>query len=123
MIHILFTLKGCDRRVLDNRNLVEQSISVASRVSKSTLLGINSHKFQPQGVTAVALLAESHISVHTWPELGVAVCDVFTCGSQCEPMDAALHLKMAFNAEDIDFTVVDRGNISDLIGEELNEED
>ena len=123
MIHILFTLKGCDRRVIDNQSLVEQSISVASRVSNSTLLGISSHKFQPQGVTAVALLAESHISVHTWPELGLAVCDVFTCGSETKPMDAALHLKMAFNAEDIDFSVVDRGNIGDLVGDDLTEEE
>ena len=114
MIHILFTLKGCDRRVLNNKSLVEQSVSVAARVSKSTLLGMNSHSFHPQGVTCVALLAESHISVHTWPELGLAVCDVFTCGSECKPMDAALHLKMAFNAEDIDFTTVDRASIHDL---------
>ena len=123
MIHILFTLKGCDRRVINNQSLVEQSISVASRVSNSTLLGINSHRFQPQGVTCVALLAESHISVHTWPELGLAVCDVFTCGNKSEPMDAALHLKMAFNAEDIDFTVVNRGDIVDLIGDNLTEEE
>ena len=123
MIHILFTLKGCDRRVIDNKSLVEQSISVACRVSKSTLLGIVSHKFQPQGVTCVALLAESHISVHTWPELGIAVCDVFTCGKETKPMDAALHLKMAFNAEDIDFSTVDRGNIGDLIGDNLTEEE
>ena len=115
MLHILFTLKGCDRRVIDNQSLVEQSISVAARVSKSTLLGINSHKFNPQGVTCVALLAESHISVHTWPELGLAVCDVFTCGSKCQPMDAALHLKMAFNAEDIDFTTINRGDIDNLM--------
>ena len=123
MIHILFTLKGCDRRAINNQSLVEQSISVASRVSKSTLLGLNSHRFQPQGVTCVALLAESHISVHTWPELGLAVCDVFTCGNKTKPMDAALHLKMAFNAEDIEFSVVNRGNIGDLIEDNLTEEE
>ena len=114
MIHILFTLKGCDRRVLDNKYLIEQSVSIAARVSNSNLLAISSHKFQPQGVTCVGLLGESHISVHTWPELGHAVCDIFTCGSKTEPMDAALHLKEAFNAEDIDFTTVDRANIHDL---------
>ena len=114
MLHILFTLKGCDRSILDNKALVEQSVSIASTVSKSTMMGINSHKFQPQGVTCVALLAESHISIHTWPELGLAVCDVFTCGSKCEPMDAALHLKAAFNAEDIDFAVIDRSELHNL---------
>ena len=112
MLHILFTLKGCNREVLNNRYIVEQSVSTAAKVSNSILLGINSHKFEPQGVTCVGLLAESHISVHTWPELGIAVCDVFTCGSKCKPMDAALHLKDAFDAEDIDFTTVDRNPIS-----------
>ena len=112
MIHILFTLKGCNREALNNKYIVEQSVSAAAKVSNSLLLGLNSHKFEPQGVTCVGLLAESHISVHTWPELGLAVCDVFTCGSQCKPMDAALHLKEAFDAEDIDFTTVDRGALS-----------
>ena len=112
MIHILFTLKGCNRNALNNKHLVEQSVSSAATVSNSILLAINSHKFEPQGVTCVGLLAESHISVHTWPELGLAVCDVFTCGSKCKPMDAALHLKDAFDAEDIDFTTVDRNPIS-----------
>ena len=123
MKHILFTLKGCSESLLDDEAHIRNVLVHAAQVCKSTLLNVSSHKFDPQGVTAIALLAESHISIHTWPENGMAVCDVFTCGSKCEPMDAALHLKMAFNAEDIDFTVVDRGNISDLIGEELTEED
>ena len=112
MLHILFTLKGCNREALNNKYIVEQSVSIAAKVSNSLLLGLNSHKFEPQGVTCVGLLAESHISVHTWPELGLAVCDVFTCGSQCKPRDAALHLKDAFDAEDIQFTTVDRGPLS-----------
>ena len=114
MLHILFTLKGCNREALNNKYLVEQSVSRAAHISNSLLLGLNSHKFDPQGVTCVGLLAESHISIHTWPELGVAVCDVFTCGSNCKPMDAALHLKQAFDAEDIDFTTVNRSVIHDL---------
>ena len=46
------------------------------------VLKIETHKFEPQGVTGFALLAESHLSIHTWPEKGVAVCDIFTCGDQ-----------------------------------------
>ena len=118
MIHILFTLKGCNREALNNKYIVEQSVSHASKISNSFLLGLNSHKFEPQGVTCVGLLSESHISIHTWPELGLAVCDVFTCGKDCKPMDAALHLKEAFDAEDIDFTIVDRGDIKGFTDEE-----
>ena len=111
MRHILFNLIACDRDKINNRIFVEESIICAATKSKSILLGIKSHKFEPQGVTAVALLAESHISIHTWPEMGLAICDVFTCGKECEPMDAALYLKEVLCAEDIDFTVVDRNEL------------
>ena len=46
------------------------------------------HQFQPQGVTGLALLAESHISIHTWPESGYAAVDVFTCGDHTMPEQA-----------------------------------
>ena len=84
MRHILFTLKGCPYGLLDDEAHIRNVLANAATLSESTLLGIQSHKFQPQGVTAVALLAESHISIHTWPEKGEAAVDIFTCGD-CEP--------------------------------------
>ena len=69
--------------------------------SESTLLDISSHKFQPHGVTAVALLAESHISIHTWPENGMAVCDVFTCGEHTNPRSGATYMYEAMGATDL----------------------
>jgi len=47
------------------------------------------------------MLAESHISIHTWPELGMAVCDVFTCGDHTTPQDGVEYMKMMFDAKDI----------------------
>ena len=79
MKHILFTLKGCTRDLLNDEEFVRDVVYTASRKCKSTLLALNSHKFDPQGVTCIAMLAESHISIHTWPEKGMAVCDIFTC--------------------------------------------
>ena len=58
-------------------------------------------KFEPQGVTCVAMLAESHISIHTWPEKKMAVCDVFTCGDHTTPMDGVEYMKMMFGATDM----------------------
>ena len=81
MRHILFTLKGCPYGLLDDEAHIRNVLANAAQLSESTLLDISSHKFQPHGVTAVALLAESHISIHTWPEKEMAVCDIFTCGS------------------------------------------
>ena len=65
MRHILFTLKGCPFGLLDDEAHIRNVLVNAATLSESTLLGVQSHKFDPQGVTAVALLAESHISIHT----------------------------------------------------------
>jgi len=73
----------------------------ASNLAESTLLNISSYKFDPHGVTAVALLAESHISIHTWPENGMAVCDVFTCGDHTNPRSAATYMYEAMGATDL----------------------
>lgn len=66
----------------------------------ATLLHIHLHKFAPQGVSGVAVLAESHISVHTWPEAGYGAFDVFMCGD-AEPLKAVDILREAFSAEEI----------------------
>ena len=78
--------------------MIREHLKVAAQQSLSTLLDITSHKFEPQGVTAVALLAESHISIHTWPEKGIAVCDIFTCGESGAPNAAAEYLKTVLKA-------------------------
>lgn len=87
MKHILFTLRGCNPELLDDESFIRDLLQRTSKECNATFLGIQSHKFQPQGVTAVALLAESHISIHTWPEKGEAVCDIFTCGDHTNPSD------------------------------------
>ena len=101
MKHILFTLKGCSADLIDDENYIRDTLYHASIQCNSTLLALNSHKFSPQGVTCVAMLAESHISIHTWPELGMAVCDVFTCGEHTDPMKGVEYMKMVLHATDI----------------------
>ena len=80
MKHILFTLKGCPFELLDDEEFIRMLLYRATKECKSTLLNLATHKFDPQGVTGVAMLAESHISIHTWPEEGKAACDIYTCG-------------------------------------------
>ncbi|WAX22901.1 S-adenosylmethionine decarboxylase [Synechococcus phage S-M1] len=101
MRHILFTLKGCDTQFLDDENYVRDVVYHASVKCQSTLLALNSHKFDPQGVTCVAMLAESHISIHTWPELGMAVCDVFTCGDHTTPQDGVEYMRQMLHASNM----------------------
>ena len=76
----------------------EKVIYKIAKAAKVEILNVSSHKFNPHGVTAVALLAESHISIHTWPENGMAVCDVFTCGDHTNPASGARYMYDAMGA-------------------------
>jgi len=109
-IHLVLELKGCPFEVLDDENLIKTAIEQASQKSMSTLLNLVSHKFEPVGVTALGLLAESHISIHTWPELGYAAVDIFTCGQYSDPHKACKFLVKFLQAQDYDLITLPRGN-------------
>jgi S-adenosylmethionine decarboxylase len=108
MKHILFTLKGCPFELLDDEQNIKMLLYNATKESKSTLLNLATHKFDPQGVTGVAMLAESHISIHTWPEKNMAVCDVFTCGDTAIPENGMEYMKKELKASNIIFNVFER---------------
>lgn len=101
MKHILFTLKGCRKNLLDDEEFVKEVVYMTAQKCKSTMLSLDSYKFDPQGVTCVAMLAESHISIHTWPEKSMAVCDIFTCGEHTKPEDGVEYMKQMFESTDI----------------------
>ena len=100
MKHILFTLKGCPFELLDDKEFIRMLLYRATKECKSTLLNLAAHKFDPQGVTGIAMLAESHISIHTWPEKGMAVCDIFTCGDNATPEVGVEYMKEQLKATD-----------------------
>lgn len=99
MKHVLFTLYHCDEILLNDRMFIENLLYETSQKCAATFLNTVSHQFEPQGVTAVTLLAESHISIHTWPEKQMAVCDIFTCGDHTNPMDGFWHMHGALKAK------------------------
>ncbi len=82
---------------LDDEARIQQAFRDCVTTCGATLLHIHTHKFSPQGVSGVAVLAESHISVHTWPEIGYGAFDVFMCG-EAEPWRAVEVLRRAFDA-------------------------
>ena len=94
MKQILFKLEGCPFPTLNDEEHIKFCLFNAAEESYSKVLIIETQKFVPQGVTGFALLAESHISIHTWPEKGIAMCDIFTCGEHCEPQNAVDYLSM-----------------------------
>ena len=98
MKHILFDLIDCPSDLLDDERFVRNNLFHASILSNSEIIKIDFHKFHPQGVTGYALLADSHLSIHTWPEKGVAKCDIFTCSDNSTPEKAVEYLVEAFQA-------------------------
>ena len=90
--HCILELYQCRADRLDDEAFLRSSITQAVHGAGATLLQLISHRFSPQGVTALALLAESHLSIHTWPESGYAAVDVFTCGDHTMPERACQRL-------------------------------
>ena len=109
-IHCILELYGCPSELLDNESFVCGALKKATKKSLSTLLQLSSHKFQPQGVTAIGLLAESHLSIHTWPEHKYAAVDIFTCGENADPLPACEFLRREFQAQQHHRLVLARGD-------------
>ena len=106
--HVIIELWGCGDAIND-RELVERAMRNAVHAANATLLNLFIHEFSPQGVTGVAVLAESHLSIHTWPEYGYVAADVFTCGSTTKPEAAAEVLRVEFGATNADIRELERG--------------
>lgn len=107
--HCILELYGCPRTLLNDREFVKNAVRDATEHGLAALVGEVSHQFQPHGVTALGLLAESHISIHTWPEHGYAAADVFTCGETANPQRACVYLVRAFRAARHSLTKLVRG--------------
>jgi S-adenosylmethionine decarboxylase len=87
--HLLLELNDCDPKLLNDISFIREIMLAAANESGATVLGESFHQFSPQGVSGVILIAESHLSVHTWPEHGYAGADIFTCGTRVKPEKAA----------------------------------
>ena len=106
--HLLLELYRCDYEKLNDESFLRCTLNKASKLAKATVLNLISNKFEPQGVTAIALLAESHISIHTWPESHYSAIDIFTCGQNMLPELASQYLIEAFNAEEHFMRAIER---------------
>jgi len=107
--HILCEAYGCDPGLLNDRKVVEQIMVDAALLTGAEVREVAFHKFSPQGVSGVVVISESHLAIHTWPELGYAAIDVFTCGDHVDPWKAADYLVEAFRATTVQTQEVVRG--------------
>jgi len=97
--HLILDLYDCDPVILNDYDGLEQIMLAGLSLSKANVLRIIGEKFQPQGVTLLALLAESHCSIHTWPEIGYAAVDLYTCGDTTNTHKAAEYIREKLGAQ------------------------
>jgi len=93
--HVVADVEDCDSPLLNDARALEQLLREAAVASGATVLSSTHHRFEPYGATALCVLAESHISIHTWPELGSASLDAYTCGETADPFVAVDHVLRA----------------------------
>ena len=113
--HLLLELYRCDYEKLNDESFLRCTLNKASKLANATVLNLISNKFEPQGVTAIALLAESHISIHTWPESNYSAVDIFTCGQNMMPELASQYLIEALKAEEHFLRIIERNPPSDIL--------
>ena len=115
--HFLLELYKCDYEKLNDESFLRCTLNRAAKLAKATVLNLISNKFEPQGVTAIELLAESHISIHTWPESNYSAVDIFTCGQNMMPELASQYLIEALKAGEHFLRVIERNPPSKVLEE------
>lgn len=106
--HIFGELYGIDPKLLSNAELIEHSLKQGVLKSGATLCGVQVKNFEPAGLTLLALLSESHASVHTYPEFRSLFFDAFTCG-HCKPQEIADQLILDLKPEYHSLSTLQRG--------------
>ena len=106
--HFLLELYECDYEKLNDESFLRCTLNNAAKLANATVLDLISNKFEPQGVTVIALLAESHLSIHTWPEAQYSAVDIFTCGQNMKPDKSCKYLIQALMAQEHLMRIIDR---------------
>src|SRR6056297_656777 len=109
--HLLVELYECDSNKLNDLGKLEMVLEDAVRISGATALKASFHQFAPQGVSGVIIIAESHFTIHTWPEYGYAALDIFTCGHGVDSQKALDYIEKELNVKTVSVTEMRRGNI------------
>ncbi|NGP76341.1 S-adenosylmethionine decarboxylase proenzyme [Balneolaceae bacterium YR4-1] len=106
---ILVEFYDCDSDKINDVSFVESAFLEATRKSKATIISHNFHKFSPHGISGVVVIAESHVTIHSWPEYNYAAVDIFTCGDTIDPWVIQEYLKEAFESKNISSMEMKRG--------------
>ena len=107
--HIIAEFSHCDSDILTDLTLIKEIMVNAALTAKAEVKETAFHRFTPQGVSGVVVIAESHLAIHTWPELGYAAIDIYTCGDSTDPWAACNYVAERLNAGDLSISEVKRG--------------
>jgi S-adenosylmethionine decarboxylase len=107
--HIVCEFSGCDPMLLSDVDGIHSMMIKAAEAARATVMESAFYRFEPQGVSGTVILAESHLSIHTWPEKGYAAMDFYTCGEHTDPWLACRHAARALVAASVLTTEIKRG--------------
>ncbi len=110
--HLLVELKDCNHEILKDLRAVREAMVSAAKQAKATIVDVSFHEFSPFGISGMVVIAESHLSIHTWPEYGYAAVDIFTCGDIIKPEIAVQYLVERFESKNPSIVEMKRGIIS-----------
>jgi S-adenosylmethionine decarboxylase len=108
-VQLLAEFWECDAARIDNPAQIEQVMRDAAKVAGAEIIGSMFHEFEPQGVSGVVVISESHLTIHTWPEILYAAVDIFTCGEHVDPWQALEYVAKEFGAEEMHAMEINRG--------------
>ena len=108
-LHFLLDLAEAPFATLDDPVLVEEALVAAATTMGARVLGIHVHRLSPQGISGIVVISESHLTIHTWPELGEAAIDLFTCGDPAGARKAVEGLLVQLGARRSRLIEVGRG--------------
>jgi len=115
--HILVEFYGCNSERLKDTDMLQQEFENAATMSGATVVDSTFHTFSPYGVSGVVVIAESHLTIHTWPEYGYAAVDLFTCGDTVDPWTAFEHIKEVLQSQNTSTIEMKRGQLNDIEGQ------
>jgi len=110
--HLLIELRECNSEILKSLEKVRKILVSAAKEAKATIINNSFHEFNPFGISGVVVIAESHFTIHTWPEYGYAAVDIFTCGEIIQPELAVSYLVKKFECKNPSIVEMKRGILS-----------
>ncbi len=116
---LLVELYNCDDDRINDIGAVEEAMIEAVRRSGATIVNSEFHEFSPYGISGVVVIAESHVSIHTWPEYNYAAVDVFTCGDHIDPWKIQDALQQYLKSDTASSMEIKRGMFKTEPGQDL----